>query len=309
MPAPDWLARPRQRLPRTVTPFHNETVDSFLRRLATANHISILELMPYLAGAPKKPPRPEWVSIASGWPLTVLAQRTRGLVAEVPRGTHSGTACRCCMARRGVFERVVICRPRHVNVCLRHQLWIGDTRSPDEQLDVTALPDVITAQRAHRRLVRRHGAEATDSAYGEARHIVRRWTERHSWPEHRDRRLKTGFAHRYERLLMNSTEIDIANYPEVIALTGILVSEYWRRKVVPHDDERPSWAPNSAQQQFYAEVGRRLKIRYQVYSYDPLATWVDHIRRSYLLQLAHVGWQTPGASLPPNVSHRRSEPV
>jgi hypothetical protein len=72
---------------------------------------------------------------------------------------------------------------------------------------------------------------------------------------------------------MNSIELDVANYPEVVALAGILVSEHWRRKVVPHQGEPPAWAPNSAHQQFYAEVGRRLKLPYQPYGYDPLVTW------------------------------------
>jgi hypothetical protein len=280
MPAPDWLARPRHRLPRTVTPFHNETVHSFLWRLASANHISILELRPYLAGSPKDIPRPDWVAIASGWPLPVLARRIRGLAGEMQPGQHSGTACRRCMARRGVFERVVICRPMHVNVCLRHQLWIGDTHSPEDHLDISAIPELLSAQRSHQGMVRQHGAEVTDSAYNDARHIVRRWTERYDWPEHRDRRLKTAFAHRYQRLLMNSIEIDVANYPEVVALTAILASEHWRRKAAPDAADLHS----RAEQQFYAEVARRLKIGYRPRSYDPLVAWVNDERRSQLLQ-------------------------
>jgi hypothetical protein len=309
MPAPDWLARPRQRLPRTVTPFHNETIRSYVRRLATANHISVLELTPYLAGARNKPPQPDWVAIASGWPLPVLARRIHGLMTEDQVGKHSGTVCRRCMAQRGVFERVVVCRPRHINVCLRHQLWIGDIHSPEEQFDLSALPDVVTAQRAHNRLVRRHGADIADSAHDDAYHIVRRWTERRDWPEHRDRRLKAGFARRYERILMNSIELDIANYPEVVALTGLLASEHWRRKVAPHHQQRPNWAPNSAEQQFYTEARRRLKIDYQPWGYDPLAAWVDHIKRSYLLQTANhpaegqLGRQT--TSSPPVRGHGR----
>jgi len=218
------------------------------------------------------------VAIASGWPLPVLARRIRGLVAEDLRGKHTGTSCRRCMARRGVFERVVVCRPRHINICLQHQLWIGEIDTPAEQLDVSAVPEVITAQRAHRRLVRRHGDKAADSAHHDAYRIVRRWTERRTWTDHRDRRLKTGFANRYQRLLMSSTEVDVANYPEVIALTGILVSEHWRRKAVPDHDGQPNWTPNRAQQQLYAEVARRLKIHYQPNGYDPLVTWVDQVR-------------------------------
>lgn len=88
---------------------------------------------------------------------------------------------------------------------------------------------------------------------------------------------------------MNSIEIDVANYPETVALAGILVSEHWRRKVVRHHNEPPNWAPNISHQKFYAEVSRRLKIDYQPYSsYDPLATWMDHLRHSYQQQPAQT---------------------
>ncbi|GAA3561305.1 hypothetical protein GCM10022222_51330 [Amycolatopsis ultiminotia] len=85
---------------------------------------------------------------------------------------------------------------------------------------------------------------------------------------------------------MNSIELDVTNYPEVVTLAGLLASEYWRRTLVNHD-EPPNWAPNSAEQRLYDEASRRLKIAYQPWGYDPLATWVDHIRRSYLLQRAN----------------------
>lgn len=58
-----------------------------------------------------------------------------------------------------------------------------------------------------------------------------------------------------------------------------------------------------------AEVGRRLKISYQVDSYDPLAAWVDHIRRSYLLQVAHVGPTRPTPSPPRTSAPARPPPA
>ncbi|GAA3561296.1 hypothetical protein GCM10022222_51320 [Amycolatopsis ultiminotia] len=119
---------------------HPRLTHRIVWRLATANHISVFDLTRYLAGAPEKPLRPEWVAAASGWPLPILLQRIRGLLAEDQVSGHSGTVCRRCMAHRGVFERVVVCRPWHINVCLRHRLWVGDIHSPEEQFGLSDLP-------------------------------------------------------------------------------------------------------------------------------------------------------------------------
>jgi hypothetical protein len=117
---------------------------------------------------------------------------------------------------------------------------------------------------------------------------------------------------------MNSIEIDIANYPEIVALTGILVSEHWRNKAMPRLTEQPGWAPNKTRQQFYAEVGRRFKIDYRPHAtHDPLVAWVNSTEKSSLLQqafspndnLAQIGWQSRAQWLPSNLSHRSSEPV
>jgi hypothetical protein len=102
--------------------------------------------------------------------------------------------------------------------------------------------------------------------------------------------LKIGFARRHERRIVNSIEVDVANYPGTVALVGMLASEHWLRKAVPDHVDEPDWAPNSGRRQFYEEVGRRLKIDYRPGSYDPLAAWVTNERRSQLLRQA---WSRP----------------
>jgi hypothetical protein len=49
------------------------------------------------------------------------------------------------MARRNILDRVIVCRPLHINVCLRHQLWIGDIHSLDDQLDIRSLPEIASS--------------------------------------------------------------------------------------------------------------------------------------------------------------------
>lgn len=281
-PTPRWRSGPQQRLPRTVAPFQNETVHSFLYRLATANHISVLDLEAYLA-EPLQPrthpatPRPEWLSIASGWPTPLLTSRLCWPTAR-HRTNKPIPACRSCMARRGVFQPVRIHRRPHVQVCLKHQLWIGGTGDdPDTQLDLSNLPEVIRAQRRHNRLARLHGTQATHTAHTDARHILARWTERGDWPHHRERRLDTYFGHPHWQVRVHSAEMHAANYPEIVALTAILVSDHWRS----HATRLRSWPHTTAlngdpdHQRFYAEVSRHLQIEYNPSSYDPLTNWVD----------------------------------
>lgn len=282
--APHWRSGPQQRLPRTVTPFQNETIQSFLHRLAVANHISALDLDTHLA-EPRQPrtrlssPRPEWLSIASGWPPSLLAQRLRWPAAG-QRTTRPMPACRRCMARRGVFEPVRIHRRSHIHVCLTHQLWIGSGADrPESQVDLSPLPEVIKAQRRHSRLVRRHGAPATHAAYTDASHILTRWTERGDWPQHRQRRLDTYYGHTRWRVLLHGAEMRAANYPEVVTLTAILITSYWPNNAATSHTWPSQGAPNNRAthhpQRIYTEASRRLKIDYNPSSYDPLASWVD----------------------------------
>lgn len=42
------MMTPRRPLPCAVPPFHNETVDSFIARLAAANHLRVGELREHL---------------------------------------------------------------------------------------------------------------------------------------------------------------------------------------------------------------------------------------------------------------------
>jgi hypothetical protein len=79
--------------------------------------------------------------------------------------------------RRGI-PTDVSCVVADQRVCLRHRRWLGGLTDPaTDQHDLTALPEIVAAQRRHYRLIRRHGAEAGRNAIYWATHIIDRWRD------------------------------------------------------------------------------------------------------------------------------------
>lgn len=200
-------------LPRTVTPFHTETVQSYLDRLAHANHVKPRQLRCYLADGPAIcRPRPDWLATASNHPLVTLDARLIGL-ADRDRHTtrqrrHARPACRLCMARRGVYEPVYCWLPDYATVCRQHRRWIGPgTHTLDDQRDLRCAPVVIAAAQRHARLHRRHNNTARFAVKDAAR-IHRCWSRSAGLftlpPAHAD------------------VDAHIAAYPDLIALAAIL---------------------------------------------------------------------------------------
>ncbi|ELB87305.1 hypothetical protein Rwratislav_40475 [Rhodococcus wratislaviensis IFP 2016] len=173
---PRPLGRPSEHtvvLPRPVAPITGETLSSYLPRLARANHLTLAEVLATL---------PSWFSTKINNPdelsqhhmlvpattdaLSALARLARTtperLAGALPAfgATHTRgpvratTACRSCTARRGVREPIPVHLPVHLKVCTHHGIWLSDTSQPN--LDVTACPEIITAQHRVNRLLRRY---------------------------------------------------------------------------------------------------------------------------------------------------------
>ncbi|CAM4337878.1 hypothetical protein NONI108955_21500 [Nocardia ninae] len=190
-----WNPGPYQQLPRRIPLFQNETIASFITRLAAANHIAVDDMHDHLGGW--EPDRDwinlEWTSFATGYSIETLIDRLPGFTRPDLERLPIGTACRRCAVRRGVLGPVTIYRDLHLNVCLRHRLWIGGD-SHATQKDVTSFPDLIRAQRQHNLLMHRHGVQTTTAAFTTASQALQHGT-------------------------------DFATYPDAVALTGILISE------------------------------------------------------------------------------------
>lgn len=209
---PAWPHGPAAALPRTVAPFHGETVASYLERLAHANHLNPTHLRRYLTDTRIDcHPQPGWLATASDQPLSLLRTRLIGLTERdrdpSRQRHHARPACRFCMARRGVTEPVYCWIPDHCTVCHRHYRWIGPgNRTHDDQRDLRGAPVVLAAARRHTRLHRNH-CDTAHFAIADATRILRWWTATPS-----------------VALSTATTSVDtyIRAYPDLIDLASIL---------------------------------------------------------------------------------------
>jgi hypothetical protein len=157
---------PRQPLPCTVPLFHNETLDSFLHRLAAANHLPADQLLPLLEiRRTKKTPANtllEPLAAAAGVRQRALelalpecldadvdATDKPGTIGRPRSALHTAIqrpACRRCTHAAGITMTVTCWTTHDRNVCLRHRLWIGNgIANADEQVDISRLPDTLRA--------------------------------------------------------------------------------------------------------------------------------------------------------------------
>ncbi|RDG35044.1 hypothetical protein [Streptomyces corynorhini] len=181
LPFTPVITRP---LPGTVTPFPNETVDSYISRLASANRttphilrtpshwlrcpLNDLELLELLSGQPR-------TSLV--WALPELRCYEPG-IALPPRTPDVITrfACRRCVWQAGGTGTVHVHAPTHYDlVCLRHGIWHSEgVKAIGQQIDLAPVPEVIRAQMLINRLERRHGQRFIAECY---RVCERHWAE------------------------------------------------------------------------------------------------------------------------------------
>ncbi len=283
-----WPLRLRP-LPRFVAPFRDETISSYLPRLAAANRLAPAALRALLAGSDRKDaPVPlarlaavtgmPHAALAHAMPQICTAGELIGLhIQNRPRAREgwSFAACRRCTAGRPVTRWAL-----HDDVvCGRHRRWISEDQA---QPDLTAQPEILTAHRRHRRLIRRHGRDTVMRAFRDAHHISTGWRL--------DGILDDGYDHRMEifhgpgwrdRDDDGNQTSDAAAYPQSVALTRLLASPHWRERILGK-----GWAwPD----EFDAEVRRTVapgyiwgnypRIRWRRDRDDPLLEWRFHTRR------------------------------
>ena len=69
------------------------------------------------------------------------------------RPVRATAACQRCLAANGIHRPIPILLAAHLKICSRHQLWLPASGLP--QLDLSACPDITSAQHQARRLLRR----------------------------------------------------------------------------------------------------------------------------------------------------------
>ena len=208
-----WPHGPRQRLPRTVTPFACEAATSYAARLAHANHIGIRTLRGYIAESGDARPQPDWLAAVSGQPVHVIETRLRGLAGN-PASLKQNLRrplCRRCMQGKGIHGPVYCYLPAHLTVCHRHRRWIGPlAHTLDDQVDLQDQPQVLRAARIHQRLAHRYAEVDLRSALGDARHMLVYWA--------RAERRETA------AVLQTGLHASVSAYPQVIGVAATLLT-------------------------------------------------------------------------------------
>lgn len=240
----------RRGLARTVKPIQDETLHSYLSRLAHANRVPLPSLLAYLV--------PTWTGAMAFARVPAVSAEALAAVSRQPRlsllyalpelrtgsageGLRLGgralagepnvrrLACRRCMAARGIDSPVWCWRRHDQNVCLRHQRWIGrGVRDLSDQLDVSSLPEVAHAQHRHGRLVRRFGRQDVLAGFSAAEAINAEWLERKDYMEVHRRRLIVLHGPDWTIPSLGAS-VHAVTYPEAVALAGLLSSPHWHR--------------------------------------------------------------------------------
>lgn len=262
--------QPLRALPVPVPLVHGEQGGSLLRRLAIANHIHPTELRAAIGAGTCRHVPLEPLAALAGHPLELLVR----ILGDNPRHHFDAqrAACTRCLARVGITEDVAVVRPMEQPLCRRHHRWLPEHpydphRLDQDQADLLRLPEILSAQRRHARLVHRHGhTKEFFEASASAHHIVARWAERDSYAGQRRRRLSHYIDLSEWRVDAHHPLAIMARYPDVVALTGLLADRTWTDPALSHD-------PRDIDR-VHAVVRHRLKIPYEPYTaHDPLVRW------------------------------------
>jgi hypothetical protein len=146
-----------RRLPITLAPVNYETIDSFIRRLASVNHLNADDLADAVATRVRKGNAAVERTFNAENLASITGHSTDKLTRALPE-LHSDPgllrrrctvqACpRCSRRHRG--GTVMLCLPDHQHVCVRHNIWLGslgpnatDWILHPGPIDVSALPAI-----------------------------------------------------------------------------------------------------------------------------------------------------------------------
>jgi hypothetical protein len=231
-------------LPIALPPVHQETIGSYLNRLADANRLKPLTLAALL-GLTRRwrrdaddtdgwtPQTIDRLVILTGRPtkslihaLPALGDMRHGATPDTPAPARAG--CRRCMTRHGIHSLVICRAPSYESVCLRHRCWLG---GPDQhRLD--RHPDILHANLRHRQLARRTGPD-TQPAYQQALIQITDWFHtgppdlRQRWTQRLD---QLGDDPYLDPFHPSRKRIEFVCYPETVTLTGVLCSPHWQHR-------------------------------------------------------------------------------
>jgi hypothetical protein len=296
------------RLPIAVAPAKQETVASYLARLANLHGLQLRELWDPISVARPGGRRRD---VLADRLAAVTGQRREHLVRALPE-LHPAPGwsalrhqpqpgCPRCDARHpgGPVTRLL---PHYRYVCTRHRYWIGPPDVDQRATALLGLDDVVRAQRHHLRLLCRHGAAATfDAVLTGFLFCGHLWTDRREddvgvqreWTRRADVLVPPGT----ETATFSASRLFAAVYPEAVSFAGLIASPTWRYRAAGDADQ---------QRQFTTEVGRRLdRPHYHPDDRDdPVAHWMmfDSSQPPSRPHKTFPDTRQHGANHPPKVS-------
>jgi hypothetical protein len=225
-------------LPVTAAPVTGETLASYLGRLASANHVTVSDLLVVLPPwfrtkisnhddraqhhmlAPAADDSLRCLVTVTGIPATALRRALPAFTSDdSPGPVRAIWACQRCLATRGIKIPVPVHLPSHQQICTRHGLWLPAGNTP--QLDLTACPEIIAAQYRACRLLRNCTPQQLIHAQLTAARTIDRRTGRSSQRRQRLRLLKDS-----TQLAGHASHDETASaaiYPDVIDLARHLL--------------------------------------------------------------------------------------
>ncbi|WP_260609338.1 helicase associated domain-containing protein [Streptomyces sp. WAC 01325] len=201
----------------------------------------------------------------------------------------AGEGCRLCtVARTGRAKPARVYLKPHTRICPRHRRWMLGTHWLDgapagtEQIDLTGLPEMLSAHRRHLKLLgHRPGAvEAFEVAHAVVvSWWAQQWPEEEQWPRRALRLAPPGTDPGWWRLLAR----DAVTYPEAVALTSVLTDERTRQQLLAdtggHLPHTLAHTPALVAQLARATKRPWLAERIASTSAGPLLLWVQHCVR------------------------------
>ncbi|WP_405592344.1 helicase associated domain-containing protein [Streptomyces sp. NBC_01190] len=202
--------------------------------------------------------------------------RTAGTIAP------TGPGCRACTATATQgWEKARRYLLAHRRVCTTHQCWMLETPVVDGatavpgQLDLRNVPQVVSSQRRHRRLVRRYPHAA--DAFATAQAVLASWWNQ-PWPD------ETTWSGRLRQMARGNAAAwrdaarDAVTYPEAVTLTAFLADPGMQEQLLAdagrHQPHTLADVPG-----FLDELARRLERpwianRLSALTTGPLNAWV-----------------------------------
>lgn len=297
---------PVRPLPVAFPPVHGEVLGWYLHRLAEANCTTpsrIAQSLVPLSGSTQIGTRADglrnWgpdaltrLSIMTGTStktlvrslpgLARLAAREHGEIVRLRRDLH--VACPHCVRRRGITEPVLAHLSTGSRLCAKHGIWLdGNTH-----YRLLGLPEVVQAQRRHRRLAERF-PDTIENALLETHQLVSSWLGTNAQPALSDRwqlRLaKLPHQEPFPHSLINRGGDDrrrIITYPEVVTMLRITADPHWRAHRIPDSKFISAENHRKTMDAVFSEAERLLAVptlrtppRKRTFNNDPLFRWTD----------------------------------